>query len=369
LIEKVFPITEAAKAYDEFKTAEVKPLIVLLQYDQRATAPVRRVDIAPISSQKRTGAINIALVGAGAFAKLVHLPNIAKLKEHYSLHAVMSKTGSNAKSTAQTFGAKYATTDYDEILRDKNVDAVLIATRHNLHAEMSIAALRVGKAVFVEKPMATCEEDLDKLVAAIQETGKPFMVGFNRRFSRYATEIKKHVTQRINPMIISYTMNAGYIPLDHWVHTEEGGGRIIGEACHIFDLFNYFIDEEIESVSVEKISPKTDHYSSTDNIVTMIKYADGSVCNLIYTSLGSSRFPKETCQIFFDGKVITLHDYKKLEGHGVNLKKVVSQEADKGQAEELLAFAQYVKGQSDNPIPLWQQIQATTISLCVGNSK
>jgi hypothetical protein len=101
----------------------------------------------------------------------------------------------------------------------------------------------------------------------------------------------------------------------------------------------------------------------------MIKYADGSVCNLIYTSLGSSRFPKETCQIFFDGKVITLHDYKKLEGHGVNLKKVVSQEADKGQAEELLAFAQYVKGQSDNPIPLWQQIQATTISLCVGNSK
>ncbi len=174
----------------------------------------------------------------------------------------MSRTGSNATSIAYKYKAKYATTNYQEILNDPNVDMVMICTRHNLHAQYSIEAMKKGKAVFVEKPMALNKKEMEEVFKTIQKTGVTYLVGFNRRFSKYAVEIKKHIKKRTNPMIINYHMNAGHIPLEHWVHTEEGGGRIVGEGCHIFDLFDYFIGEEINSISVNSINPKSENISS-----------------------------------------------------------------------------------------------------------
>jgi len=367
LIEQEYKIEDAPLAYEELMTSETKPLITLLKYKQEEEQPARKVAVQskPI---ERNGTINMAIVGAGRFAKETHLPNLMKLKNIYNIHAIMSKTGSNAKTTAQQFGAKYATTDYEEILGDKDIDAVFITTRHNLHAKMAMAALRAGKAVFLEKPMALNKEELDGLITTIHETQKPFMVGFNRRFSKFAREAKKQLAERINPMIINYQMNAGYIPYNHWVHTEEGGGRIIGEACHIFDLFNYFIDAEVESIFVEKITPKTEYYSAQDNIVVTLKYKDGSVCTLIYTGLGSNQYPKEFCQIYNDGKIIIIDDYRSLEGYGLKLKKIKSTEPGKGRYEELVEFANYLKGNIQPPIPLWQLIQATEISFMVDES-
>jgi len=367
LIEQEYKIEDAPLAYEELMTSETKPLITLLKYKQEEEQPARKVAVQskPI---ERNGTINVAIVGAGRFAKETHLPNLMKLKNIYNIHAIMSKTGSNAKTTAQQFGAKYATTDYEEILGDKDIDAVFITTRHNLHAKMAMAALRAGKAVFLEKPMALNKEELDGLITTIHETQKPFMVGFNRRFSKFAREAKKQLAERINPMIINYQMNAGYIPYNHWVHTEEGGGRIIGEACHIFDLFNYFIDAEVESIFVEKITPKTEYYSAQDNIVVTLKYKDGSVCTLIYTGLGSNQYPKEFCQIYNDGKIIIIDDYRSLEGYGLKLKKIKSTEPGKGRYEELVEFANYLKGNIQPPIPLWQLIQATEISFMVDES-
>lgn len=191
------------------------------------------------------------------------------------------------------------------------------------------------------------------------------MVGFNRRFSRYAVEVKKHISNRINPMIINYQMNAGFIPLDHWVHTEEGGGRIIGEACHIFDLFNYFTETEVKSISLDRITPQTEQFSTEDNAVITLKYKDGSVCTLTYTALGNNQYPKEFCQIYFDGKIIIINDYKKLEGYGVKLKEMKSLQLNKGQSEGLIEFAKYLKGDIQPPIPLWQLIQTTEISFMV----
>ena len=367
LIEQEYKIEDAPLAYEELMTSETKPLITLLKYKQEEEQPARKVAVQskPI---ERNGTINVAIVGAGRFAKETHLPNLMKLKNMYNIHAIMSKTGSNAKTTAQQFGAKYATTDYEEILGDKDIDAVFITTRHNLHAKMAMAALRAGKAVFLEKPMALNKEELDGLITTIHETQKPFMVGFNRRFSKFAREAKKQLAERINPMIINYQMNAGYIPYNHWVHTEEGGGRIIGEACHIFDLFNYFIDAEVESIFVEKITPKTEYYSAQDNIVVTLKYKDGSVCTLTYTGLGSNQYPKEFCQIYNDGKIIIIDDYRSLEGYGLKLKKIKSTEPGKGRYEELVEFANYLKGNIQPPIPLWQLIQATEISFMVDES-
>lgn len=365
LIEKKYKIEEATKAYEELKTVKDKPLIVLLKYNQEKERQIIRKFEVQSKPIEKDGRINIAIIGAGSFAKGIHLPNLVKLKNIYNIYAIVSKTGGNAKSTAQKFGAKYAATDYRELLSNKNVDAVIISTRHNLHAKMATEALKTGKAVFLEKPMALNKKELSELVKVIEETQKPFMVGFNRRFSRYAVEVKKHISNRINPMIINYQMNAGFIPLDHWVHTEEGGGRIIGEACHIFDLFNYFTETEVESISLDRITPQTEQFSTEDNAVITLKYKDGSVCTLTYTALGNNQYPKEFCQIYFDGKVIVIDDYNKLAGYGVKLKNISSIESDKGQYEELIEFSKYLKGEDKSPIPLWQLIQATEMSFVV----
>ncbi|PKP61719.1 oxidoreductase [Candidatus Atribacteria bacterium HGW-Atribacteria-1] len=365
IIEKVYKIEEATQAYQEFEKVEDKPLIVLLKYKQDVEKKInRRVEINSqfkLTSDK----IKIALVGAGSFAKGVHLPNLEKLNDFYDTYAIMSRTGSNATSIARQYKAKYATTNYQEILNDSDVDMVMICTRHNLHAQYSIEAMKKGKAVFVEKPMALNKKEMEEVFKTIQETGVPYLVGFNRRFSKYAAAIKEHLTERINPVIINYHMNAGYIPLDHWVHTEEGGGRIIGEACHIFDLFNYFVDAEIESISVNSISPKTENISSQDNVVVTLKYKEGSICTLTYTALGDKSYPKETLEIYFDNKMVTMNDYKNLKSYGIKIANIHSKLSEKGHYEELIDFAQAIKDGTKYPIPLWQIEQATKISFAV----
>ena len=239
---------------------------------------------------------------------------------------------------------------------------VIISTRHNLHAQITIDAAKTGKAIFVEKPMALNEKELNDLVDILEKTGVPFMVGFNRRFSPFALKIKEVVSSRINPMIINYRMNAGFIPKEHWVHTEEGGGRNIGEACHIYDLFNYFTESEVSSINSFSINPKTEQFGSNDNFIAAIKYKDGSVCNLVYTALGSKEIPKEQMEVYIDSKVICLNDYKELAFFGSNEKGIKSKIQDKGQYSEFIKFGESIKNSNGYPIPLWQLIQATEIS-------
>ncbi len=359
LIEEIYPIEKAAKAYEELKTAASKPLMVLLKYNKEAI-PERKI---VISKRKITkDKLNIALIGAGNFAKAIHLPNLQKLKNIYNIYAAVSKTGSNAKVISKQYGASYATTDFREVLKDKDVDMVIITTRHNLHAQIAIESAKSGKAVFVEKPMAVNAEELKELVSVLGETKVPFMVGFNRRFSSYARKIKEIIKDRQNPMIINYRMNAGFIPIEHWVHTEEGGGRNIGEACHIYDLFNFFTESKMESINAFSIDPKTEQYMRNDNFITTIKYIDGSVCNLVYTALGSKEVSKEQMEIYFDGKIISLNDYKEMRIYGNKVKELKLRHQDKGQLNEIQEFSESIKNGSGYPIPLWQLIQATNIS-------
>jgi len=365
IIEKVYEIEEATKAYHEFEKEENKPLIVLLKYKQDLENKINRKVEVNSQFKLKNDKIKVALIGAGSFAKGMNLPNLEKLKNFYNIYAIMSRTGSNATSIARQYKAKYATTDYQEILNDPDVNMVMICTRHNLHAQYSIEAMKKGKAVFVEKPMALNKKEMEEVFKTIQKTGVPYLVGFNRRFSKYAIEIKKHIKERINPMIINYRMNAGYIPLEHWVHNEEGGGRIIGEGCHIFDLFNYFVDSEIDYISVNSINPKTENISSRDNVVVTLKYKEGSICTLTYTALGDNSYPKEFLEIYFDNKIIIMDDYKSLKGYGIKTANINSKFSDKGHYEELIAFVQAIKDGAKHPIPLWQIEQATKISFVV----
>lgn len=359
LIERTYPIHEATNAYEELNTAVNKPLMVLLEY-AKESVPERKIVLSPAKPKKDR--IAVALVGAGGFAKGMHLPNIQTLDSMYMLRAVASRTGTNAKAIAQQYGASYAATDYQEVLRDENVDMVMIATRHNLHARMAIDAARAGKAVFVEKPMALGKEELDELVRVLEGTKVPFLAGFNRRFSPHARRIKELTDKRLNPLVINYRMNAGFIPKDHWIQTTEGGGRNIGEACHIYDLFDYFTGSEVESVNASSITPRTEQYLRNDNFIATIKYTDGSVCNLIYTALGAKDVSKEQMDVYLDGKIIQLEDYKRTSIRGAKVKGLETAMAQKGQFEELKEFGESIKNGNGYPIPLWQMVQATEIS-------
>jgi predicted dehydrogenase/threonine dehydrogenase-like Zn-dependent dehydrogenase len=369
LISEIYPVEQASAAYEVLKSSLKKPLMVLLSYPHsKDPDKYRRIVLNPIAHPAKSGQIRIALIGAGDFAKGMHLPNLQKLSHYYHLQAVMSRTGYNATATAKQFNAHYATTDYQQILKDPEIDAVLICTRHHLHATMTLEALKAGKHVLVEKPLALSQEELDQInnfYASIPSGSHlPILLtGFNRRFSRFARRIKELVSQRTHPMILNYRMNAGYIPLNHWVHTEEGGGRNIGEACHIYDLFTFLTDSKVTQVKAQSIQTTTGYYSSRDNFVTTITFEDGSLATLTYTALGSKDYPKEQMEVFVDGKILALDNYKRLTVFGSKEKGIEAKLSDKGQKEELETFASAIQQGGNWPIPLWQQIQTNEISL------
>jgi len=372
LISEEYDISDAPEAYRALKESEDRPLGVLLRHGREGeasaeldTPSIQRKILVNAKPIKKKGIINVAVIGAGSFAQSVHLPNLQKLADYYNIYTIVTRTGNNAKQIARKFGADYCSTDYQEILHNEDVDMVLIATRHNLHARMAMEAAKAGKAVFLEKPMALNQEELDELVKVLVETQIPFMVGFNRRFSPSAVRAKEIISQRQNPIIVNYRVNAGYIPLDHWVHTEEGGGRIIGEACHMFDLFNYFTDSEVENVYVSAISSKTADISSRDNFTATLKYSDGSVCNLTYTALGSKDFGKEYIEIYADGKVLVINDFRILNVFGSKSNGIKSKTIQKGHLEEIINFSKFARSGIGAPISIEQMVNATEVSLIV----
>ncbi len=367
-IDVVYPLADAREAYEALADQERRPFMVLLRYADVADGQAlgRRIDNirAHPSSTDRT---RIAVVGAGSYAKLMHLPFLQSLSSRYHLQAIVSRTGHNAKAAAEQYGANYATTEYEQVLKDPAIDAVLITTRHDLHAPMVLAALKAGKHVLVEKPLALTQDELVEIQQFFLDIDDDasipvLMTGFNRRFSSHMRQIRELVRDRTNPMILNYRMNAGYIPLDHWVHSKEGGGRNRGEACHVYDAFLYLVDHDIESVDAIAIKPTTGHYSRTDNFVATIRFQDGSVATLTYTALGATAYPKEKLDIFCDGKVISLDDYSCLDVVGFGDWHLDGRKEDKGQKEELIAFSEVLQKGGEWPISLRHQIRATEIA-------
>jgi predicted dehydrogenase len=265
---------------------------------------------------------------------------------------------------ANRHGAAYATTEYEEVLADDEVDLVLIASRHNLHAEMTLRALGAGKNVLVEKPLALSSEELDRIEAFYKTHDAPLlMTGFNRRFSPAAVRAKELLLGRTTPLIANYRMNAGYIPLDHWVHGPEGGGRNIGEACHIYDLFHYLVEADVKDVSARSIEPSSDQLARNDNFVATLGYDDGSVCTLTYTALGHRRHAKERLEIYADGQVVLLDDYKALSAPGDNRARWRSRRGPaKGHVEQLEALAESLLSGTPWPIGLDEQLDAMRIA-------
>lgn len=365
LMPQEYSIDDAPKAYEYLKKEH--PLAMLLKYDGESLQHDKKIHI---TAQKisHKGKIRIALIGAGAFAATTHLPNLEKLKDLFHLTAIASKKGTTAKQFAKRYGAEYCTTDYEEVMNDPNVDAVLISTRHNLHAKLTLAALRAGKSVFVEKPLSLTMEELNnikKFFSASLSQAPILMVGFNRRFAPHAKRIKELVRNRHNPLLVHYRMNAGYLSPDHWTQRNQGGGRVIGEACHIFDLFQFWTGAKPVDIQAKSINPSTKDILSQDNFFATIKYDDGSVCNLLYTALGNKDLPKEYAEIYCDGKALVLDDFRNLSVKGgPGSLKTFSQ--DKGHLMELEKFASGVKN-GVFQIPIEEILSTTEVSFAVND--
>ncbi len=372
IIDKIFPIDQVSAAFSSLQDPEKKPLMVILDYGKPVIDDLsvyyshdRKIIIKPVQVKKDL--VNVALIGTGSFATTVHLPNIQMLKDKFNLYAIMTKIGHEGEEIARQYNTNYVTTNYDDILNDNNIDLVMICTRHDSHAELSLNALQKGKNVFVEKPLATNADELNKIKDFYKDgiDNKPvLMVGFNRRFSKYAREIKRYTDNRINPLFIHYRVNAGYVPLDHWVH--ENGGRIVGEACHIIDLMSFFTGSKMESVCYENLVPKTEKYSSSDNKSVILSYEDGSLATIEYFAVGSKLFPKEFMEIHFDEKTILLDDYKLLKGYGVNINELKTRTSQKGHIEELeILYKALTEENSPWPIELRDMVQTTEISILI----
>jgi predicted dehydrogenase len=367
LISARYPIDDAGAAYESLTASATQPMLVLLQYADGDVELDRAIPMARVVSAT-SGRIRLAVVGAGGFARSVHLPNLKALTHRFALHAVVTRSGNGAATIAKQFGAAYASTDFEAVLADPEVDAVIIATRHHLHTEMALAALRAGKHVLVEKPLALSSEHLrtlDEYVQSTAENAIPVLVtGYNRRFSPYARRMATLLDNRSNPFILNYRMNAAYVPSEHWVHGPEGGGRNLGEACHIYDLMTYLTGAKVLSVAAHSITPRSKHYGRTDNFVCTVAFADGSVTSLTYTAMGNRERAKESADLYFDGKIITLLDYQSLAAYGVKGRSLTTSAQQKGFTEELTAFADAINT-GTWPIPWWQQKQAVEIALRV----
>jgi predicted dehydrogenase/threonine dehydrogenase-like Zn-dependent dehydrogenase len=378
LIHSVYPILKVEEAYQALDSTQ-KPLMVLLEYNQTLpqadSIPERTITCRP-SIKSSNAKIRIGIIGAGQFAANIHLPNLKKLSDKFHIQALSGRTASGIKNLAERYNVGYFTNEYQQILADKDIDAVMICTRHHQHASMTLEALKAGKHVFVEKPLALTQEELNDIGEYIEGAERrnhalPLLqTGFNRRFSPLIQKIMESTHRRLNPMIINYRMNAGYLPLSHWVHQSEGGGRNIGEACHLYDLFTFLTQSQAISITATSIRPKTDYYVPNDNFVTTINFADGSVANLTYTAMGNESFPKEQMEIFSEGLVYSLNDYRLLSITGAKGKageKLIRQSklADKGHYEELIAFYDTIHNSTPWPIPFWQQMQAMEIAFAV----
>jgi len=364
LIEKTCQLNNAPQLYEELQSGKDKPIIILIEYNKEAEPSTKSSVTASFITKNNI--IKVGLIGCGEFAQSVILPTLMQLKEHYEITAIAGRTGSKIKALSHRYGARYATTDYHQILNDPSINMVVIAVRHHLHAPMAIAAAQAGKAIFLEKPMALNHEELEQLVKSIETSRVPFIIGYNRRFSPYIQKIKQVIKNNQGPFIINYRMNAGFIPRDHWIHGKEGGGRNIGEACHIYDLFNFFTESEVKDIHAVAINSLSPQYGKNDNFVATINYQSGSICNLVYTALGSTAESKEQMDIYFNGKIIKLDDYKSLEFVGLpheSPSKTIF--PSKGHKEEFLSFANSLKNQSEPSIPLWMLIQSSFISFKV----
>lgn len=356
LITHTFDINDAEKAYDIVlgKTKE-HHIGILLGYPDSENKSTSSINLKaePLKN------INVGFIGAGSFAQSYLIP-YAKATGA-SLDTVVTSKGITAKNVAQKFAFNNASSDAKDILTNKEINTVFIATPHNSHASYVIEALKARKNVFVEKPLAMNYDELEEVKNAYSIGNTRLMVGFNRRFSPVAIKLKEEFLNNGEPKVINIRVNAGFIPKDHWTQNPNlGGGRIIGEMCHFIDLMQFFTDSKPVKVYADTIKTNNQALTPEDNIAITISFEDGSLGNLVYLGNGDKSLPKELIEVFSGGKVGRIHDFRKGEIHKGN--KTVQLKLDgKGHKQEVNAFISSLETGIEAPIS-FDSIYLTTLT-------
>jgi predicted dehydrogenase/threonine dehydrogenase-like Zn-dependent dehydrogenase len=307
----------------------------------------------------------IGIIGAGNYTSSTVIPALKAAKAN--IKYIASAGGLNAKVLAKKVGAECATSDYHEILNDKEVDMVIVTTRHNMHARMVIEALRAGKSVFVEKPLCLNKSELEEIKEVYKSVpdGVTLTVGFNRRFSPFATKLKQLVGD--GPKNIVATMNAGFIPSDMWVHDlAVGGGRIIGEACHFIDLCSYIAGSRVTAVCMNAMGVNPEE--NTDNATIMLRYENGTNAVINYFANGSKSYAKERVEVYSQERVLVLDNWRKLQGFGVKGFSKKSGAMDKGHKNEFMLLNERMLKGGDALIPFDSIINTTLASFAAIDS-
>lgn len=367
LISDRFEIANAPAAY--VRLAEKgSALGVVLTYPAEADRRATVANPRPASQASAAGGKAVlGVIGAGNFSKMTLMPALSKSGARIAYVADLQ--GAAAQHMVSKFGAGQATTDYRQILDDADVNGVLIAVGHSLHAKFVCEALDAGKHAFVEKPLAMNVEEVKQVTeAAGRHRELQVMVGFNRRFSPHTQQARKLLAERSEPLAMNMTVNAGAIPPDVWVHDPvRGGGRIVGEGCHFIDLLSYLAGSPVVSVASAMMGGGVAVHE--DKMAIVLSFADGSVGTVNYFANGSKSYPKEMLEVFSDGRVLRVENFRRTLGYGfAGFKKFKTGRQDKGHRAEFNAFADRVAAGGEPLIPLSELVNVTLASFAAMTS-
>jgi len=380
LISHGFKLEDAQKAYKLIADGKEPYLGILITYgdenDRKGHTEDKTVRLkepaSSLVSLPSSTAATVGMIGAGNFTGQMLLPALKKTGAR--LKAIASGGGITGTHLGKKFGFEQSTTDVKKILRDREINTVFITTQHDTHARFALESLHAGKNVFIEKPLCLTLEELNEFThffhsaSCKNETLPLFIVGFNRRFAPHIVKMKELLNTLWEPKSLIMTVNAGYIPDSHWTQDPKtGGGRIIGEACHFVDLLRFLTGKEIKNSKITKMKNKTN-----DTVSITLSFVDGSVGTIHYFANGNKGFPKERLEIFCEGKILQLDNFKLLRGYGwKNFKKMKLWRQDKGHVPEVAAFIDAVKKGGPSPIPFEEivEVTKTTIKLTLNTHK
>jgi predicted dehydrogenase/threonine dehydrogenase-like Zn-dependent dehydrogenase len=366
LITHRIPIEKATRAYDVITGKSGEPYLgVVITYpEHRAEMPRLHLAEAGKRSTAREGTVSIGLLGTGSFATSTLLPAMKQV-EGITLIRACAATGSHARHAADRFGFRYCCTDDAQLLADSDVNTVVIATRHHLHAQQVIAGLAAGKNVFCEKPLCLSKSELQEIALAYSQSNQRLMVGYNRRFAPLATRMKDFVEKMNGPLALHYRVNAGALPADHWVNDpEQGGGRIIGEVCHFVDFLTFLVGEPAVEVHTRTLD------GSAENVILSLQFPNGSQGTISYLANGDRSFSKERVEVFGATAVAVLEDFRRLELVRNGKRQVFRSRLrqDKGHRGEWQAFVDALRRGGPSPIPFADILPTTLTTFCAMES-
>ncbi|HKZ80674.1 MAG TPA: bi-domain-containing oxidoreductase [Pyrinomonadaceae bacterium] len=356
LISHRFPLEHAERAYELIGSDSTSYLGIILSYDTKKELH-RSLELRNIAAAGNS--VKLGLIGAGNYVRSTLLPHFKSAGVGFQ--SITSASGISAQDVGKKFGFAKAVASLEEILLDEEINLVVIGTRHDTHAQLAIRALQDGKNVFVEKPLALNDEELDSVIEAATNSSGRLMVGFNRRFSPLALAGKEVFAGRADPLSILYRVNPGRLPREHWVQDSiEGGGRIIGEVCHFIDLMQFLTESLPESVFAECISSRNHQLVDEDSVFITLRFADGSTGCIAYLAEGDTSLSKERIEIFGEGKSFVLDDFRSAVAYtSGRQRKTKLRRQDKGQTEEVRKVFQMVLDGAPAPISL-AELAATT---------